>query len=151
MTKKMKIALLVGLTMILLAATSVYAANLINKTLSGSIEVVTSSGGGAGTTSPPEPENITILTTLNFEDIPTISTTNLTGEIRVENNTGCDLYFVSAVATINSTDIGTLVVTSETTTVLAGDVHILEAEYRPIGGGMPLGNYTYEIELTYSY
>ena len=148
---KKKLVIVLSVLIALVIATSiVYASNVVNKTLTGSIEIVTSSGGGGGGTTPPDPADINILNTLNFVDVTTMATDYLTGQIQVQNNTGSDLYYMDASATLDSS-IGELFIYSSDNTIYSGNTLALDVEYRPLGNGMTLGSYNYTIELTFGY
>jgi len=149
--KRFKAILIVGLSIFLLTGTAIFAANLINKEITGGIEIVTSSGGGDGTIEAPNPIDIVVLNILDFVDVTTTATGNLTGKIMLRNDTGSDLYYQGSTVSVNSSEIGEIVVSSNTTTLYAGEIQTIDVMFLPAGGGMPLGNYSYGIVANYGY
>ncbi len=148
--KRLHLILLVVFTSALISGV-VYAANTLDKTITGGIEIVTTSGGGSGNTTPPDPDNLTILNLLNFIDVPTTTTAPLSGNVTIQNDTGVDLYYISCSIDVDASLGSMSISTSDNLTIMAGATQTLDIVYTPVGGGMPLGNYDYTISINYSY
>lgn len=133
----------------------------ISKEVSGRIQIVTVSGGGTGTTEPPDPESLTITKLTDFLEILNSATEPLSGDIEIQNNTTADLDLINAVGGPTESEIGTMEIEAIDGKdvkyplkykVKVGETQTITVKYIPnTSGKMPIGEYGYSFEIYYEY